>query len=270
MNTLPQTLYEPGESTHEQRLVAIGLVAGGVAHDFNNILCVILGYGERALNNAARGSRLRRDLENIMAAGRRARTLVDQVLTPAHDGPDACTAVDVEALVREALDLLPPGRPETITIESAFEANGAAVLGRTIDVHRVVMNLATNALQAMPDGGTLRVSVTAERVTTPRATTVGSLGAGDYVVLRVADSGNGIAAQDVPRIFDRFFTTRHGRGGTGLGLSLVRHLVMEAGGAIDVTSCVGAGTCFTVHLPRADSAAWQPLVTERHEQEETT
>ena len=256
MNAIRQTLSEPGDVTagalHEQRLAAIGVLAGGIAHDFNNILNVILGYGERALRNVSRGSRLRRDLENILAAGERGRSLVEQVLTLGQDDVIERVSVDVEALVREALELLAPGLPRGIVVETTFEAGRAAMLGQAIDVHRLFMNLATNAIRAMPDGGTFSVSVTTEHVAVARAAAAGSLEAGDYIVVQVADSGVGIAPMSMQRIFDRFFTTRQDSGGTGLGLSLVHDIVLDAGGAIDVESRLGAGSRFTAYLPRAD------------------
>ena len=110
------------------------------------------------------------------------------------------------------------------------------MLGDATQVHQVLMNLATNAVQAMPRGGTLRVSLDTVRVDAARATTIGSLGAGDYVVLKVADTGTGIAPEILERIFDPFFTTKEVGTGTGLGLSLVHGIVTELGGAIDVAS----------------------------------
>lgn len=234
---------------HEQRLAAIGVLAGGIAHDFNNILTAILGYGERALTDAARGTRLHHDLEIILAAGARGRSLVDEVLTLGTRRADERCTVDVEATVREALDLLLVRRPAGVAIETVFECHGATVPARSTDIHRLFTNLATNALHAMPDGGTLRVAVATKSVAEPQAATVGSVCAGRHLVLQVSDSGVGIAPNMVHRVFDRFFTTREGAGGTGLGLSVVRAIVLEAGGAIDVESRRHAGTRFTVYLP---------------------
>jgi len=237
-----------------QRLEAMGTLAGGIAHDFNNILGAILGYGQRALRDAPQGSRLHRDLESVLAAGERGRALVDRVLTFSRAGAGERIAVHVEGVVREALDLVAAKAPQGIAIETALQAGRAAMQGDPTQVHQVVMNLATNAIQAMPSGGTLRVSLTTARADAARVATIGTIAATDYIVLEVADTGTGIPPAILDRIFDPFFTTKEVGVGTGLGLSLVHGIVMEVGGAIDVASTVGSGTTFTVYLPRAGDA----------------
>jgi PAS domain S-box-containing protein len=238
-----------------QRLEALGTLAGGIAHDFNNILGAILGYGERALREAPRGSPLSLDLESIVAAGERGRALVDRVLTFSRSGVGERVAVHVEGVVREALDLAAAKLPHGIEVQSALAAGRAAMLGDPTQVHQLLMNLATNAVQAMPSGGILRVSLRTAHIDAVRVATIGTVGAADYVVLEVADTGSGIAPPVLDRIFDPFFTTKEVGTGTGLGLSLVHGIVTEVGGAIDVASTPGAGSTFTVYLPRAGEAA---------------
>src|SRR5712671_1576976 len=238
-----------------QRLEALGTLAGGIAHDFNNILGAILGYGERALREAPRGSPLSLDLESILAAGERGRALVDRVLTFSRSGVGERVAVHVEAVVREALALLAAKLPKGIAVESALQGGHAAMQGDPTQVHQVLMNLATNALQAMPSGGSLRVSLHTVRIDAARAATIGTVAAADYIVLEVADTGTGIAPEVLDRIFDPFFTTKDVGTGTGLGLSLVHGIVIDVGGAIDVASTPGTGSTFTVYLPRAGDAA---------------
>ena len=237
-----------------QRLEAMGTLAGGIAHDFNNILGAILGYGEMALRDAAKGSRLRRDLDSIVIAGERGRALVDRVLAFSRSGVGERVAVHVEKVVREALDLLSAKLPPNVTLHAKLHTGPAAMLGDATQVHQVLMNLATNAIQAMPSGGTLRVSLDALRVEAARAPTIGTLAPGEYLALRVADTGSGIAPEIVDRIFDPFFTTKEVGTGTGLGLSLVHGIVAEVDGAIDVASTPGAGSTFTVYLPRSGDA----------------
>ena len=237
-----------------QRLEAMGTLAGGIAHDFNNILGAILGYGEMALRDVAKGSRLRRDLDSIMTAGERGRALVERILAFSRSSVDERVAVHVERVAREALDQLAAKLPADVTIAPRLRAGRAAVLGDATQVHQVLMNLATNAVQAMPSGGTLRVRLEAARVDERRVATTGTVEAGDYVVLEVADAGVGIQPDILERIFDPFFTTREVGVGTGLGLSLVHSIVTELGGAINVASAPGAGSTFTVYLPRAGDA----------------
>jgi PAS domain S-box-containing protein len=237
-----------------QRLEALGTLAGGIAHDFNNILGAILGYGERALNAAPRRSRLRRDLESIVAAGERGRALVDRVLMFSRNAVGDRVAVRVEEVIREALDLIAAKLPEGIAIETRLDAGRAAMRGDPTQVHQVLVNLATNAIQAMPSGGALRVSLKTEHVDVARAVTIGAIDAADYIVLQVADTGSGISPEILDRIFDPFFTTKEVNVGTGLGLSLVHGIVTELGGAIDLETAVGSGSVFTVYLPRSGDA----------------
>jgi PAS domain S-box-containing protein len=237
-----------------QRLEAMGTLAGGIAHDFNNILGAILGYGEMASRDVPKNSRLRRDLDSIILAGERGRALVDRVLAFSRSGVADRVPVHVEKVAREALDLLSAKLPPNVTLHAKLHAGSAAVLGDPTQVHQVLMNLATNAIQAMPAGGTLRVHLDALRIDTARVAVIGKLSAADYLVLQVTDTGTGIAPEIMERIFDPFFTTKEVGTGTGLGLSLVHGIVSDLGGAIDVASSVGAGTAFTVYLPRSGDA----------------
>jgi PAS domain S-box-containing protein len=238
-----------------QRLEAMGTLAGGIAHDFNNILGAILGYGEMAQRDAPKGSRLARDLESIVIAGERGRALVERVLAFSRSSVGERVPVHVERVVREALDLVSAKLPPSVTLRPKLHARAAAVLGDATQVHQVLDNLATNAMQAMPSGGTLTVELAVARYDAPRSSTIGGLAAGEYVVLTVADTGCGIAPEIADRIFDPFFTTKEVGTGTGLGLSLAHGIVTELGGSIDVSSKVGAGTAFVVYLPRSGDAA---------------
>ncbi len=238
-----------------QRLEALGTLAGGIAHDFNNILGAILGYGEMALRDAPAGSRLRRDLDSIVAAGERGRALVERILAFSRSGVSERVAVHVETVVGEALDLLRASLPPGVRIEADLRAGRAAMLGDPTQVHQVVMNLASNGIQAMAGGGTLWVYLVVERFAEPRVAVTGTVPAGEYIVLRVVDEGSGIAAGILDRIFDPFFTTKDVGVGTGLGLSLVHGIVAEVGGAVDVSTEANLGSVFTVYLPRQGDAA---------------
>jgi predicted ATPase/signal transduction histidine kinase/CheY-like chemotaxis protein len=245
-------LYADLQKAH--RLEAMGTLAGGIAHDFNNILGAILGYGELAIRETTAGTRLRRDLEAIVAAGERGRALVERVLAFSRSEGAERVAVHVEKVVREALNLLAAQLTASVRLDVDLEAGNAALLGDATQVHQVVMNLGTNATQAMANGGVLSVTLRLERFETTRATTIGSVEEGDYIVLGVADTGPGIPAHVVERMFEPFFTTKEAGTGTGLGLSLVHGIVTQLGGAIDVVSVIGKGSTFMVYLPRSGDA----------------
>jgi signal transduction histidine kinase len=238
-----------------RRLEALGTLAGGIAHDFNNILAAILGYGEMALRDAPMGSRLRRDIDSVLKAGEHGRALVDRILAFSRGSVGERVAVDVQRVVREVLHLIEGTLPQAIHLEGNLRAGHAAMRGDPTQVHQVLMNLATNAVQAMNSGGTLRVSLDALHFDRPCPATVGKVAAGDYLVLQVEDDGAGIPADIMEKIFDPFFTTKDVGIGTGLGLSLVHGIVSDVGGALDVSSSPGRGSVFTVYLPRVRDAA---------------
>ncbi len=233
-----------------QRLEAVGTLAGGIAHDFNNILGAILGFGEMALRGARAGSRIRRDIELILTAGERGRSLVERILAFSRTGVGERVPVHLEGVVQEALNLLSATLPDNVRLESALHAANAAIVGDSTQMHQVLMNLAANAIQAMPEGGTLRIALERRRFDAPLMVTTGGLDAGEYLVLSVGDTGAGIAPDILNRIFDPFFTTKEVGAGTGLGLSLVHGIVGELGGALDIATVLGAGSTFTVYLPR--------------------
>jgi signal transduction histidine kinase/ActR/RegA family two-component response regulator len=237
-----------------QRLEALGTLAGGVAHDFNNILSAILGYGEMALRDVPGTGRLRRDLSSIMTAGERGRALVERILAFSRSGMTERVAVNVEEVVRESLRLLSATLPPSVRISARLDAGRAAMLGDSTQIHQLLMNLGSNAIQAMPSGGTLDVALEVKHFDLGSLATIGTIGSGDYLVLEVSDSGSGISPEILDRIFDPFFTTKEVGVGTGLGLSLVHGIVTEVGGAIDVASMSGEGSRFTVYLPRAGDA----------------
>jgi PAS domain S-box-containing protein len=235
-----------------QRLEALGTLAGGIAHDFNNLLGAILGYGEMALRNVRAGSRLRRDIESMVIAGERGRSLVERILAFSRSGVGERIAVHVEGVVRETLALFTAKLPSHIVIEQRLQAGNAAVMGDPTQIHQVLMNLLTNAVQAMPSGGTLRISLERARVEAARVAVTGTVDPGEYLALVVADTGSGIPADIFERIFDPFFTTKDVGVGTGLGLSLVHGIVTGLGGVIDVATTVGTGSVFKVYLPSVD------------------
>jgi PAS domain S-box-containing protein len=239
---------------HSQKMEAIGTLAGGIAHDFNNILGAILGYGELAYQHAAGGSALRRYLDNVMHAAGRAKALVDRILGFSRSGLGERVPVNVQSVIEETLELLAASLPAGIRLEKRLDAGNAAVIGDATHLHQVAMNLCTNALQAMENGGVLSVALERVELHAGRSLSRGTLAASTYARLAVSDTGTGIAPAVLERMFDPFFTTKGVGAGTGLGLSLVHGIVAELGGGIDVTTTPGKGTTFEIWLPVAGEA----------------
>jgi PAS domain S-box-containing protein len=237
-----------------QKLEAMGTLAGGIAHDFNNILGAILGYGELAQKSAAPASAVRRYIDNVMHAAGRAKALVERILAFSRSGVGDGALVNIQAAIGETLDLLAPSLPGRVQLERKLDADDAAVIADATQLHQVVMNLCTNAIQAMPAGGTLEVRLERVDVGERRPVFHGELMPGPFVCLTVRDTGTGIDPKVLDRMFDPFFTTKGVGAGTGLGLSLVHGIVADVGGAIDVATELDEGTTFTIWLPVAGSA----------------
>jgi len=236
-----------------EKMEAVGHLAGGIAHDFNNILGAILGYGELAQRRA--DGDLRRYIDTIMDAGNRAKALVTQILSYSRAEGTSKMPVIVAPIAHEACELVRGSLPRPIDVQFVSEADDASVLGDPTRLHQLFMNLCTNAVQAMPNGGHLEVRVSCDRLERPQKVRSGEIPSGEYVRVAVQDTGHGIAPEVIDRIFEPFFTTKPAGRGTGLGLALVHAVVNEHGGFIDVASDLGRGTTFTVWMPRAHEAA---------------
>jgi len=232
-----------------RRMEALGTLAGGIAHDFNNILGAILGFGDMAQQAAEPGSALRRHVDRVLQAGGRAKALVRRILEFSRSGVVEHVPVDLQAVVEEALGMLESSLPPGVTITTTLAAGSAVVAGDATRLHQVVMNLCTNAAQAMPEGGTISLELRPVRVDAPRHLAHGELAAGQHVRLCIADSGSGMPPEVLARIFEPFFTTKKTGEGTGLGLAVVHGIVGDLGGAIDVASRPGEGTQVSVWFP---------------------
>jgi signal transduction histidine kinase/integral membrane sensor domain MASE1 len=235
-----------------EKMEAVGHLAGGIAHDFNNILGAILGYGELAQKRAPPGD-LKRYVDTIMSAGNRAKALVTQILSYSRAEGTQSIPVIVVPIVQEACELVQGSSPPSIEVRFEASNQDLAVRGDPTRLHQLFMNLFTNAVQAMGQGGTLDVAVAGEEVEAARKVRTGEIPAGEYVRVTVNDTGHGIAPEVIDRIFEPFFTTKPAGRGTGLGLALVHAVVKEHGGFIDVVSELGRGTQFTIWLPRTHS-----------------
>jgi nitrogen-specific signal transduction histidine kinase len=244
-----------GKSRQSQKMEEIGALAGGIAHDFNNILSAILGYGELAQQAVAESTDVRRYIDNVMQASGRAKSLVERILAFSRSGISERSAVDVQAVIEETLELLAAAcLARGVRLVRRLDATGAAIVGEATQLHQVVMNLCTNAVQAMENGGLLTVDLECVDVAEDRRLSHGTLAAGAHVRLGVADTGSGISPEVLDRMFDPFFTTKGIGKGTGLGLFLVRSIVADLGGAIDVSTAIGRGTTFTIWLPNCGDA----------------
>lgn len=238
-----------------QKMEAMGTLAGGIAHDFNNILGAILGYGELAQEASPEGGIVRRYVDNVMHAGGRAKALVERILTFSRGGVGERGPVNVQAVIEETLELLAASLVLGVRLERHLDAGDTAIIGDATQLHQVAMNLCTNALQAMQNGGALGVDLDRADVAQDLRLSHGTLPADAYVRLSVSDTGCGIPPHVLDRMFDPFFTTKGVGEGNGLGLSLVHGLVADLGGAIDVRTTVGSGTTFTIWLPIAGEAS---------------
>jgi PAS domain S-box-containing protein len=242
-----------GQLLQAKKLEAIGTLAGGIAHDFNNILAAILGNGELAQMDAPEGTPLRRHIDAAVSAGMRAKSLVERILAFSRSGIGERVPVHVRSVVAEALDLVAAALPAHVQLDRQLAIDNAAVMGDPTQIHQVLMNLCTNAVQAMKSQGTLTVRLDLDERSDSIVAT-GALPGGTFIRLSVRDTGAGIPPNVLDRICDPFFTTKEIGVGTGLGLSLVHGIVTDLGGGIDVESRVGEGTTFTIYLPASGSA----------------
>jgi two-component system cell cycle sensor histidine kinase/response regulator CckA len=235
-----------------QKLEAVGQLAGGIAHDLNNVLTVINGHAELLLKRADGGSpELASSATQILAGGQRAAALVKQVLAfsrkqllrPQILSPNAVVS-EIEAMLRTLLS-------ERIDLVLALDPAAGLVEADLTQVEQVIMNLAVNARDSMPDGGRLTISTANARRGRDHAGSLHDLEAGEYVMLAVSDSGVGMSPEVLNRVFEPFFTTKELGKGTGLGLSTVYGIVKQSGGEVEVESSPGIGTTFRVYLPVA-------------------
>jgi two-component system, cell cycle sensor histidine kinase and response regulator CckA len=243
-----------------QKMESIGRLAGGVAHDFNNLLTVIKGYAELALPFASEGKPVHTSLSEILKAGNRASALTSQLLAFSRKQLTSPELTNVNEFAADLLNMLQRLVGDPIHIETKLDPALGVVLVDRSQLVQVVMNLAANARDAMPDGGTLTIETANARLD-PGAGELPSYPEakpGSYVLLQVSDTGTGIEEEVRQHIFEPFFTTKKEGKGTGLGLATVYGIVRQCGGWISVYSELGRGTTFKVYLPRTDQACPSP------------
>ena len=232
-----------------QKMEAVGRLAGGVAHDFNNVMTVILGYSAVLLQEVSQNSSARQFVQEIQRAGERCAALTNQLLTFSRKQMLHPVSLDLHRVIRDLLALLKSLIGEHITIVLQLDAAPRWVKVDAVQLEQVLLNFAVNARDAMPHGGTLTIDTDQVFPDPIWGPAHGSRSARTYVRLRVHDTGAGIDSTAKPKIFEPFFTTKPVGQGTGLGLSTVYGIVHQSGGRIAVESAVGQGTTMTVFLP---------------------
>lgn len=233
-----------------EKLEAIGTLAGGIAHDFNNILSPIIGFTEIVREDLPAHTEEVAHLDKVLNACHTAKELVSRILTFSRQVETERKAVAVHHIISDAMKLLRPSIPKTISITEDVISSKGVVLADPAQIHQIIMNLATNAYHAMDDHGTLRIGLHEIFADKNLQNQVPRLKAGDeYLCLLVEDTGKGMDRHTLSRIFDPFFSTKEAGKGTGLGLATVHGIVSELKGDIQVESLIGHGTSIRVYLP---------------------
>jgi PAS domain S-box-containing protein len=238
---------------HAQKMEAVGRLAGGVAHDFNNLLTAIIGYSSLATERIKAGEEPCDEVGEIQAAAERASGLTNQLLAFSRKQALRPAVIDVNSIVAQATRLLERVIGEDVQIEVLLADELGAVLVDPLQLEQVVVNLAVNARDAMPEGGTLTIETREVELSGLEPHLEPELEPRSYVSLVVRDTGLGMDEGTRSRIFEPFFTTKEPDRGTGLGLSTVYGVVTQSGGHIEVESEPGRGTVFRILLPQVDS-----------------
>ena len=240
------------------KLETIGKLAGGIAHDFNNLLTPIIGYTEMCIDSAEKDSELEKDLQVILASSKRAKDLVNQILTFSKHFKEQAQYFSIVPIIDEVTTLLKSIIPSSIIIKHRYEEDDEPyVYADPTQIHQILMNICTNAFHAIENEQGMIViehivsDLSADQIEANKL----SLIPGKYVQIQISDTGKGIPEETLGKIFDPFFTTKDVGKGTGLGLSVVHGIVKKMRGCIKVQSKLGVGTSFSVYLPLATEKA---------------
>jgi signal transduction histidine kinase/ActR/RegA family two-component response regulator len=239
-----------------QKMEAVGTLAGGIAHDFNNILAAMLGYTDLALSDLTNDDPTRKCLEQVLKAGRRARGLIEQIMSFSRPEGLKFKPILLGPLVEEALELIRTTIPEGVSVRARIDPDSEPVMGDPDQIHQLLINLATNAAHAMRVmGGVMTITLEPVVLGPEDMDDLPGLEPGDYEKLTVSDTGPGIAEEDLERIFEPFFSTKKQGQGTGLGLAVVHGIVNSHGGAVRVANRLDQGTAFEIFLPSSMDTA---------------
>jgi PAS domain S-box-containing protein len=249
-----ERLFLERQLLQAQKMESVGRLAGGVAHDFNNHLTVINGYCAMLLDEMGPADPQREQVEEILLAGNRAAALTQQLLAFSRKQVAEPRVISLNDVVAEALKMLSRLIGDDVEIVTHFDADLGSVVADPSQMNQVLMNLAINARDAMPDGGRMVIETSNTDLDEGYAAQHAGVEAGPYVLLSITDTGVGMTQEVVQHIFEPFFTTKGVGEGTGLGLSTVYGIVKQAGGWVWVYSEPGKGSTFKVYLPRAGRA----------------
>ncbi len=255
MMDITQRLELEEELRQAQKMEAVGRLAGGVAHDFNNLLTIITGRTHLVLGRLKADDPVRRSVEVIQKTADRAAGLTRQLLAFSRKQVLQRKVLDLNAMVADVSTMLRRLIGEDVELLLTPGPGAGRVNADPAQLEQALMNLAVNARDAMPGGGTLGLETDHVRLGAAPPDRPEALPPGPYAVLRVMDTGTGMDAATQARIFEPFFTTKEPGKGTGLGLSMVHGIVRQHGGAIHVRSVVGGGTTFEIYLPQVETAA---------------
>ncbi len=238
---------------HAQKIEAIGTLAGGIAHQFNNILAIIRGYAELSYESLPGNSVLKRNLEHVLTASDRARELVNQILIFSQQAKEAQKTLDINAIIKDSLRLLQPALPTNIELCQDLDSSPGFILAEPNQIRQLIVNLCTNAAQAIgKENGKVEVSLKKVILGPGNMSGLKNLEPGVYMRLTVSDTGPGMEPKVKERIFDPFFTTKATGEGMGMGLPVIHGIVKTCGGDIQVESKPGQGTVFHLYFPCID------------------
>ncbi len=259
--TEEKKLYE--QLLRAQKMEAIGTLAGGIAHDFNNILTAVLGYAEVIKHKISKYDPIYKGIDIIERSAQQGAALAGRILGITRKEKLELKPVDINSIIRETFDILNRSIPKEINIELNLKERVPPIKADPVQIQQVVMNLAINAKDAMPDGGTLRIET--DRVGRENGAANGIPSEGGFVKLSVSDTGEGIDSDLQSRVFDPFFTTKETGKGTGLGLYIIHSIVTNHGGYINLYSEPGKGTRFNIYFPEYRGRAGDTEVFEEDE-----
>ena len=233
-----------------QRMEAIGSLAGGIAHDFNNVLFSIMGFTEITMADMEKEDKNRENLDQVLIAANRAKEMVQHILAFSRQTETEKKPVQIQHIMDEVLKLLKHSIPSTIEIKATIDKNSYPVFADPVQIHQVIMNLATNSSHAMKEKGGIMEFIVAQKTIIPEdLTTYPNLNLGEYIEIQIKDTGHGISKDNIGKIFNPYFTTKNAGEGSGMGLSVVHGIILGHNGGVLVKSEPDRGTSFHILLP---------------------